>query len=100
MTIPISYHPSLDHDCVICMIHSTDYYSPFVLLGCNHTFHRKCIIKWIDKSQQYNKLLFASCPICRKKIDKSSIKLIEDSYDSEYDSYVKFARVFLCCGTC
>ena len=45
MTIPISYHPSLDHDCVICMIHSTDYYSPFVLLGCNHTFHRKCIIK-------------------------------------------------------
>jgi len=30
----------------------------YVKLGCNHGFHKKCIIKWL---KSYNK----TCPICR-----------------------------------
>ena len=38
-------------------------------LCCNHKFHKKCILKWIESSDS-----FASCPICRKE----SISELED----------------------
>lgn len=33
---------------------------------CNHIFHNKCITHWL--------LLNTNCPICRKELDKHSIK--------------------------
>jgi len=33
----------------------------FINLGCNHGFHKKCIIKWL---KSYNQ----NCPICRKDL--------------------------------
>jgi hypothetical protein len=38
-------------------------------LCCNHKFHKKCILKWIESCDS-----FASCPICRKE----SISELED----------------------
>ena len=49
--------------CIICM----DNYKigEFKrVLNCNHTFHKKCIDKWLLKS---DKML---CPLCRENIKK------------------------------
>ena len=32
---------------------------PFFVIECQHSFHSKCIVSWINKKQE--------CPICRKK---------------------------------
>jgi len=33
----------------------------FINLGCNHGYHKKCIIKWLTSYNQ-------NCPICRKDL--------------------------------
>ena len=48
-------------DCVICY---QNYGKEKVgILKCNHTFHEKCIEKWLHVSKNKD------CPTCRKKID-------------------------------
>lgn len=50
--------------CVICL----EPIRPNILykLKCSHQFHKKCILKWIKKSN--------TCPICRKKITVKKYK--------------------------
>lgn len=50
--------PRLNETCVICL---SDLYDIVVLL-CGHTFHKKCIKKWLCRTNQ--------CPICRVFIDQ------------------------------
>lgn len=48
--------PKSDDTCVICIVGLYDTY----MIPCGHTFHRKCIHKWIKSHN--------TCPICRCKI--------------------------------
>ena len=54
----ITYKPM--YNCLFNLLFNSN--NNLCVLNCNHTFHRKCIIKWfnIDKT----------CPICRNKIKK------------------------------
>jgi E3 ubiquitin-protein ligase RHA2 len=55
--------------CVVCLQHvkSNEYYRE---LNCKHSFHKKCIDKWMKKCIDYNHT--ASCPICRSNAEKLS----------------------------
>ena len=47
-------------DCPICL---DSFYrnSPIIILLCNHKFHEKCIIEWLNKDNN-------SCPLCREDV--------------------------------
>ena len=51
-------------ECVICLKNNKKFYK---LKRCNHSFHKKCIIQWFEKS--------LSCPICRTRIYQPNSKL-------------------------
>lgn len=44
-----------DYKCSICLDSKTELIST---LYCNHSFHKKCIMKWLETSNV--------CPICRR----------------------------------
>lgn len=48
-------------DCQICL---NKKYKNIWILSCNHSFHTKCIKKWLFEYKQKN------CPICRNQINK------------------------------
>ena len=57
--------------CSICLneIENNDEYKT----NCNHTFHKKCIDKWFQKSHR--------CPLCRNsKFNNISLKEYEKNY--------------------
>lgn len=60
--------------CSMCMV---DFEEPceISILGCHdlHFLHTSCIDEWIKWSKKNNKK--AGCPMCRKDIDESKIKL-------------------------
>lgn len=65
---------NLEHcqECSICL--ETDD-KPTQTLSCNHTFHKKCISKWLKNSD--------SCPMCRsytKKYYKAKEKILNFGY--------------------
>ena len=49
----------LSEDCPICLA-VNDSETSVNLDACGHAFHRKCILKWYDKSKEV-----PSCPVCR-----------------------------------
>lgn len=52
--------------CTICLndVQPTEYVRD---LKCNHSFHKKCIDKWLLTNLKCNNEM--NCPLCRKKID-------------------------------
>ncbi len=46
----------INDNCSICLDEKK--LRKIFITECNHTFHKKCINKWLDKSD--------TCPICRK----------------------------------
>lgn len=48
-------------DCTVCM-EKIRYRSNRIILECDHTFHRDCVIEWL-------KHLPRKCPVCRTQID-------------------------------
>lgn len=55
-----------DITCAICCldVKKTEYLRE---LNCNHSFHKKCIDKWLLISMKEKETI--SCPICRANID-------------------------------
>lgn len=58
----------INENCIICF----DKYKPKqyirTLYKCSHTFHKKCIDKWLCKNQGN-----MNCPICRTNYDRKII---------------------------
>ena len=53
-----------DDTCVICLDKLASH--KVVKLGCDHKFHKKCIVRWITRKP--------SCPLCKKVALKTSLK--------------------------
>lgn len=47
-------------------------------LTCNHSFHMKCIWKWLVKT--------STCPLCRESAN------ITPEYDCPYNEYIHFVN--------
>lgn len=54
-----------DNECAICFeeLNNEDQENPIITLGCNHTFHRQCVI-----NSCRNVHLECKCPLCRKPL--------------------------------
>ena len=68
------YPKIFNTDCPICL--EKNNYKKSIILSCNHVFHKKCIHKWMDKTDNYemyskydNIHLTGSCPNCRTNIN-------------------------------
>lgn len=57
-------------ECVICFEKMTP--STSMTLGCNHVFHKVCMKRWGEQSDQ--------CPLCRETLDVRSIMAINKNY--------------------
>lgn len=55
----------MTNECSICMT-PFDENNSKVSLGCSHTFHYSCILRWNLQSESAN---HSSCPLCREEID-------------------------------
>ena len=53
-----------DDDCVICMDNNNN---NSIKISCQHKFHTKCILKWINTSIENNSQQIL-CPLCRAPI--------------------------------
>ena len=64
--------------CPICYDKYNDNNTPVKLI-CNHIFHKKCIIKWLDKT--------CSCPLCRENCNKcekcNNTRIINYTYNGK-----------------
>ncbi|HEY9702820.1 MAG TPA: RING finger domain-containing protein [Allocoleopsis sp.] len=49
-------------ECPICL-ELLDHSKENISLGCNHTYHKKCIRKWMKNKCTY------SCPVCKKEYE-------------------------------
>lgn len=59
-------HQPLEKECPICFEGMRDNY--MVVLGrCQHTFHRACIVGWLDTGVY-------TCPMCRRGIDDNQLE--------------------------
>ena len=61
----------LDIKCCICLENITQ--NSLHVLNCEHSFHKKCIFKWMEKydmeksySKYHNIPIEGICPLCRK----------------------------------
>lgn len=75
------------YDCNICLNiidNNTDNDNNNVKLICNHTFHKGCILKWIDTQRKKKKK--STCPTCRHLINKY---ILEEHYYSNKNIDIK-----------
>lgn len=61
----MSDHSTEREPCAIC-INELDHIDAQVRLGCSHTFHYTCLLRWNLQSSDDN---HRSCPLCRNDID-------------------------------
>ena len=67
--------PKKQISCVICLSPIIDAY----YLSCGHYFHRKCISRWLKKSN--------NCPTCREPvIDMNVLKTYQDIFNRIHDN--------------
>jgi Ring finger domain len=54
-----------DNECAICFeeLNNEDQENPIISLGCNHTFHRQCVINSCG-----NVRVECKCPLCRREL--------------------------------
>lgn len=52
----------LETECSVCLDKYEQSSELFVFLGCNHVFHKKCVIEWFAKSGS------KTCPMCRNEM--------------------------------
>lgn len=69
-----------NQECSICFEPMTQ--STALKLGCNHIFHKKCMQKWGEQSDQ--------CPLCRQTLDVKSVMAVNKDY-MEMLSYCLFS---------
>ena len=64
----------MNHDCVICFekIDSNN----MIILRCNHSFHKECIITLVKKRNR-------KCPLCRNRITWTVNSMNNNSYNSK-----------------
>ena len=79
---------AFNNECSICLTHGN-----MKTLKCGHSYHKKCLIKWVKSCHQQNTI--ACCPTCRQPIEfKKAIELPkeEPNYisDSDSDSYYDY----------
>ena len=55
--------------CAICLDKKN---STFAVIPCNHEFCDKCIFNWLEQHQ--------TCPLCRRKADKTMMRKCRYSY--------------------
>jgi hypothetical protein len=60
--------PKLDSDCAICL---SKLYDP-CYLNCNHSFHTKCVNKWLAYSN--------TCPVCRQPVYPETSFLLDPEF--------------------
>jgi hypothetical protein len=76
----------MSEPCAICLDSIVPCSTGRVELSCAHTFHLKCISKWIGKSHV--------CPLCRKKVGE--YERIEDSQNDRetvFQTFQLFTRL-------
>eukprot|EP00483_Globobulimina_turgida_P009086 UN09104 len=64
----------MQKQCCICLEELTGINSKNVFrLDCGHHFHRHCIETHVEHSKKMNGTEFATCPLCRKKIENAEL---------------------------
>jgi hypothetical protein len=90
-----SLNKSYNNDCSICM---EDFDLHAVQLKCNHTFHYKCIIKYIEVEykkqckQNNTSNIYCKqfkCPLCRTSISCIDINHVTKEYKTIYKNIKK-----------
>ena len=66
----------MNEQCSICFFKIKKSQNKKLDCSYNHSFHQKCIWKWIVKSN--------TCPLCREKVSKFP------SYNCEYNEYIHY----------
>jgi len=83
----------------MCMICFTDALSPIpsIQLNCGHVFHHHCCVAVLDKRWVGPRITFGfrNCPICKTKIQHSSLKWLLDPIDALYEDVKKKAQMRL-----
>ena len=83
----------------MCMICFTDALSPIpsIQLHCGHVFHHHCCVAVLDKRWVGPRITFGfkNCPICKTKIEHSSLKWLLDPIDALYEDVRKKAQMRL-----
>ena len=51
---------TLEEPCAVCLEGNTDMDDDIIMLMCNHKFHKRCIVGWLDRK--------SVCPCCRARV--------------------------------
>lgn len=62
----------------ICAICSNSIFSGAYVLGCSHTFHKKCLYYWIFNKWRLMSRLCMMCPMCFKWLDLMGLEILVD----------------------
>lgn len=91
-----SHNKSYNDDCSICM---DNFDLNSIQLKCNHAFHSKCIIKYIEieykRLREQNNPIYCEqfkCPLCRNLISYIDINHIIYSNYKEYKNLYKYLK--------
>ncbi|OAF70444.1 hypothetical protein A3Q56_01812 [Intoshia linei] len=72
------YKKGIPKDCGICL-NNYKFFDKLRILDCDHYYHHKCIIEWIDNYENYN------CPICLTKINSDTDRYYSLNTSEPYD---------------
>ena len=64
---------------ICCICHDDESSDKLIITKCRHTFHLKCILRWLRGEIKY------TCPYCRTELYGFIFKF--SCYDSDYNSY-------------
>lgn len=85
-----SFSINKTHECIICMM-AIEHIDDFIYLKCHHSYHKKCIFKWLLRKPY--------CPMCNEnmthmKLDKDIILKFIEAIKSQKDLYI-FLNMFV-----
>ncbi len=79
-----SFSINKTHECIICMM-AIEHIDDFIYLKCHHSYHKKCIFKWLLRKPY--------CPMCNEnmthmKLDKDIILKFIETIQTQTNLYI------------